>query len=116
MNLINDGRSNEDTRSDGGKSTLLPTIKVRGDIESGQAEVETGLPESTAPADKTGRSFHIMKKSIDVTQTNASFNNSFISHEPGYLGDRNSQLLQPNRYKSKITSMSQISGGHDNIG
>ena len=69
INLLNDAKSVDDTRSNENKSTRLPKIRVRpdaGSIESGQAEIETGLPESTALDRMDINSFHVIKKSIDL--------------------------------------------------
>ena len=130
INLLNETRSVDDAHSNENKSTRLPTIKVRPEnnsIESGQAEIETGLPESTEKMDHRSsaamdkmdiNSFHVLKKSIDLSYDNQSLNSSFLSHEPNKFGERNSHLLPAHKYKSKtkITSQSQISGGRDSLG
>ena len=82
INLINDARSVDDSRSNDNKSTRLPKIQVRpenGSIESGQAEIETGLPESTAMDRMDINSFHMIKKSVDLSYDAQSLNSSFLS-------------------------------------
>ena len=118
INLLNDTRSIDYFKSNDQKSSRLPSIKKRdmNSIESGQADIETGLLESSA-IDKTDtNSFHVLKKSIDLSYENRSMNSSFISHEPNKFAERNNQFNPANRYKNKITSQSQISGGRDNVG
>lgn len=95
------------------KSTRLPDINTLPNMmESGTAEVDTGLPESTAMDRMDINSIQMVRKSIDMS--NDSLSETFLSHEfRSRLGARN-HSLSSQKMNNKYTSSSQLGTGQRN--
>lgn len=97
-------------------TTRFPMIGMPSEntLESGMAEQETGLPESTEYDKDDATSMNKNKQSIDLSHDNKSLNSAYLSQDPSRFGERNGALIPIQKYRTKLTSQSQLGG--ENIG